>query len=421
MKIAILTVGDELLIGQVVDTNSAWMARKLNYHGMQVVKGLTVSDALPEIKRGLAEALAVADVVLMTGGLGPTKDDVTKKALAEFFGQGMRFDQPTYDRILKLFERWGRTSTPAHRQQCYMPENATLLFNKMGTAPGMWFHEQGKVVVSMPGVPYEMEYLMEKEVIPKLKQTFPVQPIVHRTILTVGEGESRIAALVEDIEDSLPANIKLAFLPGLGQVRLRLTATGADELTLTALVDAKKKALEDRLRSFVFGYEEDKLERVIGQLLSERGLTLCTAESCTGGYLAHQITSISGASKYFMGSIIAYSNEVKMRQLGVREETLKEHGAVSEQTVIEMVKGALKLLQTDIAVSVSGVAGPTGGTPEKPVGTVWLAVGNADVIQTQVLHIGKDRLKNIQYSAVRAMDMIRRFLLEQEKPATLEQ
>lgn len=417
MKIAILTIGDELLIGQVVDTNSAWMARQLNFHGMQVVKGITVSDTQTAITKGLTEALAVAEVVLITGGLGPTKDDITKKTLADYFGQDLRFDQPTYDRILKLFERWGRSSTPAHRDQCYMPAGATLLRNKMGTAPGMWFEEAGKVVVSMPGVPYEMQYLMKEEVIPRLKQTFPIQPIVHRTILTVGEGESRIAALIEDLEDSLPENVKLAFLPGLGQVRLRLTATGADEAALNILVDAKKKEIEERIQHFIYGYDEDKLERVIGQMLVERNLTLCTAESCTGGYLAHQITSISGASAYFMGSIIAYSNEVKTRQLGVREETLEQYGAVSEQTVVEMVQGALKLLQTDIAVSVSGIAGPTGGTPEKPVGTVWLAVGNADIVKTQVLHIGKDRVKNIQYSAVKAMDLIRVFLLEQEKYA----
>lgn len=421
MKIAIITVGDELLIGQVVDTNSAWMARQLNYHGMQVVKGFTVSDTHKAITQGLAEALAVADVVLMTGGLGPTKDDITKKALADFFGQGLRFDQPTYDRILKLFERWGRSSTPAHREQCYMPEGADLLFNKMGTAPGMWIEEGGKVVVSMPGVPYEMQYLMEHKVIPRLKQTFPLQPIVHRTILTVGEGESRIAALIEDLESSLPENVKLAFLPGLGQVRLRLTATGGDEASLNILVDTKKKEIEGRIQQFIYGYEEDKLEQVIGKMLEERGLTLSTAESCTGGYLAHKITSVSGSSKYFIGSIIAYSNEVKMRQLGVQPETLEQHGAVSEKTVIEMVKGAIKLLETDIAIAVSGVAGPTGGTPEKPVGTVWLAVGNAEVVKTQVLHIGKDRIKNIQYSAVKALDLIRVFLLEQEKYVTLEQ
>ena len=420
MKVAILTVGDELLIGQVVDTNSAWMARQLNTHGIRVVKVLTVSDTLPDIKQGLEEVLAVAEVVLMTGGLGPTKDDVTKKALAEFFGQGFRFDQPTYDRILKLFERWGRSSTPAHKEQCYMPEGADLLFNKMGTAPGMWFKENGQVLVSMPGVPYEMKYLMEHEVIPRLKKTFPVQPIVHRTILTVGEGESRIAARIEDIEANLPEQVKLAFLPGLGQVRLRLTATGLEEDALNELVDAKKKEIEERLQEFIYGYDDDKLERVIGQMLADRGLTLCTAESCTGGYLAHQITSISGSSKYFMGSIIAYANQVKMRQLGVKPETLEQHGAVSEQTVIEMVKGALKLLQTDIAVSVSGIAGPTGGTPDKPVGTVWLAVGNQDVVKTQLLSIGKDRLKNIQYSSVKALDLVRTFLLEQEKNITVE-
>ena len=410
MKVQILTIGDEILIGQIVDTNSSWMARLLNLHGAQVVGKQSVSDDQAAIHSGLKAGLTHAEVVLITGGLGPTKDDITKKALAAFFGAKMYFHQPTWQRIERLFERWGRSTTPAHREQCYMPENAELLTNKMGTAPGMWFEHKGKVVVSMPGIPYEMEYLMEHEVVPRLKAYFPGQPIAHRTILTVGEGESRIAARLENFEKSLPSYIKLAYLPNLGQVRLRLTATGDDQAVLEREIQEKADELEALIPELVFGHEKEKLEAVIGEMLRKRALSLATAESCTGGYLAHRITSISGSSAYFKGSIIAYANEIKQNVLGVSSTTLEKHGAVSEETVREMVKGALKLLSTDIAISISGIAGPGGGTSEKPVGTVWMAIGNQQIIETQKLNIGKDRLKNIEYASVVGLNMIRQFV-----------
>lgn len=416
MNVHIITVGDEILIGQIVDTNSAWMAQQLNLIGARVISIHSVSDELAEIEKALDTGLKNADVILITGGLGPTKDDITKKALANFFSVEMVFHQPTYDRILRLFERWGRPSTISHREQCYMPANATILYNKMGTAPGMWFEYQGKVAVSMPGVPYEMKYLMEKEVLPSLASHFPGKPIAHRTILTVGEGEARIAARLARFEEGLSQNIKLAYLPGLGQVRLRLSATGDDAGAMQKALNTKAKELEELLAPFVFGYEGDTLETVVGKMLTQRAKTICTAESCTGGYLAHKITSVSGASTYFMGSIVAYSNAVKRKQLKVRQATLEKHGAVSEQTVVEMVKEALELFETDVAIAVSGIAGPSGGTAEKPVGTIWLAVGNGGVTKTLKLQIGKDRLKNIQYSTVRALDMLRCFLLEQYEP-----
>ena len=412
MRVNILSVGDELLIGQVINTNAAWMAQQLNLQGFQVGEVLTVEDQLLPIQSGVNRAFESADIVLMTGGLGPTKDDVTKKALADYYDVGFVFSQETFDRIVKMFERWGRSYTDAHRQQCLMPQNAQLLTNKMGTAPGMWFESAGKVLVSMPGVPYEMQYLMEYEVLPALKKTFPSQPIVHRTVLTVGEGESRLAERIKDIEEALPENISLSYLPNLGQVRLRLSGTGKDEAQLTKAVEAEVAKIESRVSEFIFGYETETLEEKLGELLKARQWTLATAESCTGGYLAHRITSIAGSSAYFMGSVIAYSNAIKKQLLDVKEVTLENHGAVSEETVKEMVAGTLKYLGTDLAIAVSGIAGPGGGTPEKPVGTIWLAVGNKDRTVTKLLHAGKDRLKNIEYTAVHGMNLIRSFILD---------
>ncbi len=411
MKVHIITIGDEILIGQIVDTNSAWMARQLNLIGAEITWITTASDEDDAIKYALKNALADADVVLMTGGLGPTKDDITKKSIAEFFNVDMVFHQETYDRILRLFERWGRSTTPAHHEQCYMPANATILKNKMGTAPGMWFEYEQQVVVSMPGVPMEMKYLMEFEVIPLLKKRFPGKPIGHRTILTVGEGESRIATQLEDIESALPSSLKLAFLPGLGQVRLRLTGRHPDVAQMNRELDEYSDKIKARLHEFVFGEETEKLEEVVGRILRERNLTLATAESCTGGFLAHRITSVPGSSSYFLGSTVAYSNAVKQKQLGVKIETLEQYGAVSEETVIEMVQGALQLFESDIAIAISGIAGPDGGTPEKPVGTIWLAIGNQDKTETLKLQLTKNRMRNIEYTAVQGLNLIRLFAL----------
>ncbi|MEM9886863.1 MAG: competence/damage-inducible protein A [Bacteroidota bacterium] len=412
MKVHIITIGDEILIGQTIDTNSAWMGEQLNKYGASIQQITTISDDLETIKKTLAQAFETTDIILMTGGLGPTKDDVTKKAIAEFYETGFVFSQETYDRIVKMFAKWGRTTTEAHRQQCFMPQNAELLFNKMGTAPGMWMQENGKVLVSMPGVPYEMKYLMEYEVLPRLLQQFQKDPIVHRTVMTVGEGESRIAARIADFEEHLPPHIKLAYLPGSGQVRLRLTGVGSNEVALKQEVDAKVTELVPQIEELVYGYDNIPLQAAVGQLLLEKNLKLATAESCTGGYLAHKITSISGSSAYYIGSVIAYANEIKMQQLGVSEQTLEEHGAVSEACVKEMVTGLLEQFPANIGIAISGIAGPGGGTPEKPVGTIWLAVGDHHQIITRKLQLGKDRLRNIQYTTTRALDFIRQFLLK---------
>ena len=412
MTAQIITIGDEILIGQIIDTNSAWMGQQLNMQGIQVGKIVTVSDTHKDITEAVDAALSEADIILLTGGLGPTKDDITKKALADYFGVDMRFSESTYNRIQRLFQKFGKSMTKAHHEQSYMPANADILMNKMGTAPGMWFEHKGKVLVSMPGVPYEMKYLMEAEVLPKLKKQFPGKPIAHRTILTVGEGESRIADLIDPFIEALPANIKMAYLPGTGQVRLRLTGTGDDENELNALLDKKVEELKPLIAELVFGFEKEKLEEVVGRMFLEKGKTLATAESCTGGFLAHKITSIPGSSAYFMGSVIAYSNAVKMNQLNVKPDTLKNHGAVSEETVKEMMQGALDLLKTDLAIAISGVAGPDGGTPEKPVGTIWIAIGDKNNTKTYQLNLWKDRMKNIEYTTTVALNVIRKFLLE---------
>lgn len=411
MKVQLLTIGDEILIGQIVDTNSAWMARELNGIGARVTGKETVGDDLEDIVAALRRGLERADVVLITGGLGPTRDDVTKKALAEFYGTGFVFSQETFNHIDRFLTRLGRVTNEMHRAQCLMPQNALLLHNRMGTAPGMWFDENGKVVVSMPGVPFEMEYLMQAEVLPRLKKRFGASPIVHHTLLTAGEGESRIAERLRDLEDKLPNEVKLAYLPSIGQVRLRLTARGMDEGRLRELLEQEARKIEETLGGMVFGKGEEKLEGVVGEMLKARGLTIGTAESCTGGFLAHCITSVAGSSAWYNGSVIAYSNELKTKLLGVNPDTLEAHGAVSEETVVEMVRGALEELGTDIAVAVSGIAGPDGGTPEKPVGTIWIAVGNRSEIRTHRLQLWKDRLKNIQFTSVYALVLVRKFLL----------
>ena len=411
MNVQIITIGDEILIGQIIDSNSAWMAQQLNLIGASINQITSISDNDEAIQHAMKLAGQSADIVLMTGGLGPTKDDITKKSMAAYFGVEMVFHDPTWERIQKLFDRLGRSTTPAHREQCFMPQNATILNNKMGTAPGMWFEYEGTVFVSMPGVPYEMKYLMEFEVLPKLKTTFKSKPVVHRTILTVGEGESRIAARIEAVENNLPPHIKLAFLPSLGNVRLRLSGRGDDEAVLNAELDEKVAEIVATIPDLIYGYGTDNLESAIGRMLLERKMTIATAESCTGGFVAHKLTSIAGSSAYYMGGVVAYDNQVKINQLGVQESTLKTHGAVSEQTVIEMVKGAVKLLGTDIAVATSGIAGPGGGTEEKPVGTIWIAAGNQDRVQTLLIKAGKNRVTNIEYASIYALSLVRQFLL----------
>ncbi len=410
MKAYLLTIGDEILIGQIVNTNAAWMGQQLNLKGIDVVGMSAVADEAAPMRGALEHALQRADLVLLTGGLGPTKDDITKKVLADFTGGQLVFHEPTYARIQRFFQRLGRQATEAHRQQSYLPGNAQLLPNRMGTAPGMWFEVEGRVVVALPGVPYEMKTILSEEVLPRALGRFPTAPIAHRTLLTSGEGESRIAEHIADLEAQLPPHIKLAYLPNLGRVRLRLSSRGSQQADYQDELDRWASRFRERLGDLLYGEEEEKLEAAVGKMLKARNLWFCTAESCTGGYVAHLITRIPGSSAYFKGGVVAYSNALKREQLGVRASTLEQHGAVSEATVREMASGAVQQLGADIAVAISGVAGPGGGTPEKPVGTIWMAVANRETVETQLLRAGKDREKNIEYTGAHALNLVRRFL-----------
>ncbi len=410
MKAHLITIGDEILIGQIINTNASWMADQLTAFGVEVEEIKTVSDTKDQIIKALKLAEG-ADLVLLTGGLGPTRDDVTKKAIADYFDTTMEFHQESYDRILYYFKKLNIPVTKLHKEQCYLPANCEVLLNKKGTAPGMWFENKGTVIVSMPGVPYEMKYLMEHEVIPKFLEKKSDVFVSTRTVQTIGTGETVLAEALESFELSLPEKLSLAYLPSLGTVRLRLTGKSENQTEINDLLDLKTKEMVQLIPDFFLGYEKDTIGHVIGNLLGEKGWTMGTAESCTGGHIAHIITAVPGSSAYFKGSVVAYSNEIKMNLLHVEEQTLVDHGAVSEQTVAAMVAGALKTLNVDVAIAVSGVAGPGGGSEEKPVGMIWVAVGNKDRIVTHQLQFGKDRDKNIKLTTNYGLNVLRKFLL----------
>lgn len=410
MQAEIITIGDELLIGQVIDTNSAWMAEQLNMIGIKVVQITSISDKHEAILSALADAESRADVILTTGGLGPTRDDITRNALCEFFSTKLVFDQEAFDNIERLFKSRNLRVTQLNREQAMIPEACTPLLNANGTAPGMWFEKNNKVYVSMPGVPFEMKSLMSDHVLPGLKSR-NTSHIVHRTILTQGVGESFLADRIENWENSLPDFIKLAYLPQPGIVRLRLTASGENERILKKSVNEKVEELYRLIPQYIFGEGDDNLEEITGRLLREKGLNMATAESCTGGYIAHLITSIAGSSEYFKGSVVAYSNEIKHRMLGVAEDTLLTHGAVSEETVKAMANGLQKSFGVECAIAVSGIAGPGGGTDEKPVGTIWIAVNTPKGQVTRKFTFGEHRGRNIRRTALAALDMLRAELL----------
>lgn len=414
MLCEIITIGDEILIGQIVDTNSAWMGEQLNLVGIKVHQITSVSDNAEHIIKALDEAKQRVDIILITGGLGPTKDDITKHTLVNYFDTELRFDEQVYKHVEALFARFGREVTDINRKQAEVPENCTVIHNAKGTAPGMWFEKEGKVFVSMPGVPYEMKTMMSNEIIPKLQKHFNTSDtvIVHKTVLTQGVGESFLSAMIAEWENSLAdLNIKLAYLPSPGMVRLRLTTSGKDEKSLQKAVDEKVKALEKLIPQHIYGYEKDKLEEIVGRLLKEKKQTLSLAESCSGGMIAHLITSVPGSSEYFMGSVVSYSYESKENLLGVKKETLTKFGAVSEEVVVEMAVGANKTFHTDWAVSASGIAGPTGGMEGKPVGTVWIAVAGPEGVKAKKFQFGGDRERNIQMTAITALNMLRKQLL----------
>ena len=412
MLAEIVTIGDEILIGQIVDTNSAWMAQKLNEVGIRVKQISSVSDDKQHILTALAEAAGRVDVVFITGGLGPTKDDITKLTLAEYFNTRLVLNQDALINVENIFKKYNRPLLEVNRKQAEVPENCELIPNNNGTAPGMWFNAEGKIYVSMPGVPFEMMYMMEETVIPKLKATLKLPVIIHKTILTVGEGESFLAEKIADIENELPTNIKLAYLPKMGQVRLRLSAYGDDQETLQDQLDVFAARIVERVGNHVVAQEDIPLEKVILNYMAERGLTLSVAESCTGGYLSHLITKIEGSSQVFLGGAVTYSNDLKQNVLGVSEETLYQFGAVSLETVTEMVEGALRQFKSDFAVAITGIAGPGGGSEDKPVGTVWIAAANTNRTVAKKFTFSNKRFQNIERSAVSAFFMLINLLKE---------
>ena len=413
MKVHILTIGDEILIGQIVDTNASWIAQKLNLIGMKVIQMKSVSDELSDIKYQLQLSLNEADIVIMTGGLGPTKDDITKKALSEFLDVPMVLHEETYQFLIRFFTKIGRDPNKMDLiQQAQIPENTLVLANKMGTAPGMWLDAgKGKVIVSLPGVPYEMEYLMENEVIPKLVSSFPSEIILHKTLLVAGIPETTLSQLLESFESSLPPYIKLAYLPALSQIRLRLSCYGKNKEPLENLIFEKSDLLRKILGNHIAGEDDDTLPLVIGRMLKEKNWMLACAESCTGGYVSHLMTLNPGSSQYFKGAIVSYANELKEKSLYVNPQTIEQFGAVSEETVLEMLDGLLIHTNADVGIAISGIAGPDGGTPEKPIGTIWLALGTPDNKQTFLIKAGKNREKNIQYAAYVSLNYLRLFLL----------
>ncbi|WP_232830079.1 competence/damage-inducible protein A [Lewinella sp. IMCC34191] len=408
MRATILTIGDEILIGQVTDTNATYMAAALSEEGITVVEHMSVADSRMGIMGGLDRALEQSDLVLMTGGLGPTKDDITKLVLADYFGAELRLHNPTWKRLQKIFSRYGRQATDAHKQQCRLPTGAKILDNERGTAPGLWLEKDDQIVVSMPGVPYEMQYLMDNEVMRRLKRRqLDAEVLRSITILTAGEGESAIAERLETLEDNLPEHMGLAYLPSLGTVRLRISARGDDEDSLRNDLEAYRKEFEKVLGPLIYGYGKDDLASLVARTLQERKQTLATAESCTGGYLGSLITAQAGSSAHYVGGVVAYSNPLKTSLLGVPEETIEQFGAVSEETVTAMAEGASTRMNADYALATSGIAGPTGGTAQKPVGTIWMALATPEGTVTKLLRSGKDRLRNIEYTALHALNLLR--------------
>ncbi|MCX2485670.1 competence/damage-inducible protein A [Pedobacter sp. MR2016-24] len=406
MLAEIITIGDEILIGQIVDTNSAWMAKSLNAIGIQVKQITSVSDDADHIMEAIAQAEKRAKIILITGGLGPTKDDITKFTLARYFNMGMRRDQATLDHVTEIFRKYKRPMIDVNIRQADVPDGCEVIQNKNGTAPCMWFDRGEHIIVSMPGVPFEMMYLMDEEILPRLKKSFDLPFIYHKTILTANIGESFLAQEIAGIEDSLPAGIKLAYLPKLGQVRLRLSASGTDEQQLKQEVDYWSKQIVAQIKPFVVAEDDIALEKAVLDIMKARQLTLSTAESCTGGYIAHLITQHAGCSAVYDGGAVTYSYDLKQSVLGVSEETLNQFGAVSEQTVKEMALGAIAHFKTDYSVAVSGIAGPDGGTEDKPVGTVWIAVATKNGVVAKLHTFGNKRIQNIERSATAALTMI---------------
>lgn len=413
MNVTIINIGDELLIGQVVNTNASTMARMLTEAGMEVGKTVVVGDSRDDIWQAVDAAMHSSDTVLVTGGLGPTKDDITKKLLCEYFGSGLVESEVALENVKRLFAVRGFELTPVNRAQALVPKCCEVLNNDVGTAPCMWFEREGKVLVSLPGVPHEMEWLMANRVIPKLQETFRMETIINKNILTQGIGESFLSDLIEPWELALPECIRLAYLPVAGMTKLRLTCRITLDNPETPDIPELLQGLYKIAGPYIVGEDCETLAELVHKTLTERGLTLATAESCTGGTIASQLTAQAGASAYFKGGVVAYSNEVKECALGVQHSTLEAHGAVSEETAREMAEGVRKRLGADLAIATTGIAGPDGGTKEKPVGTVWIAVADATHTEAQLLSFpGRRRQQNIDRTVNQAFSMLMKLVVK---------
>jgi nicotinamide-nucleotide amidase len=410
MEAAIVTIGDEILIGQITDTNSVWISQQLTSMGVHIYEMVSISDTGEHITGTLDRLIGKVDLVLMTGGLGPTKDDLTKEVLAQYFGANLVVNKEVLATIEEFFEKRGRTMIESNRRQALVPDNCRVLPNNHGTAPGMWFTRERTHIVSMPGVPYEMKPMLLEQLLPAMTDQMGIPALEHKTIMTHGVPESYLAEMIGDWEDGLPDCMKLAYLPRPGIVRLRLTATGLCTEKADQLLAEEIGALLKIIPEHIFGFDDIFLEEAIGKLLISKGLTLSTAESCTGGNIARLITSVPGSSSYFKGSIIAYSNEVKTENLDIGGAMIEKHGAVSREVVEAMVRGAIGKFRTDTAVATSGIAGPDGGTPDKPVGMVWIAVAWGDRVYSREFRFGGHRELIIEQASMMAIGLLRKMI-----------
>ncbi len=405
---SVITIGDELLIGQRIDTNSQWISYELNKIGATVKMHLSIGDEKQDIITALNFAIAHSDIVLITGGLGPTKDDVTKKTLAEYFGSGYSTNQQVLQDVKSYFERRGRAMEKVHYFQAEVPDNCQVIRNTVGTAPGMWFEKENRIIISMPGVPQEMKKMMELDILKRIQSTFGLHKITHMSLSTAGIGESTIAEILKAEEENLPVHIKLAYLPSAGVVKLRLSSISASKDE----IQGHYNLIAAKLEKYIYAFEDVTLQQVLASELTKRNQTISIAESCTGGYLAHLFTQMSGSSLYFTGSVTAYSNKIKKEVLQVSDDILKSKGAVSQETVKAMAENIREKFKTTYGISTSGIAGPNGGTREKPVGTVWIACSSPEATCSKLLHLTNDRILNIELSANAALNLLRQSLVK---------
>lgn len=412
--VSIITIGDELLIGQTIDTNSAWMAKQLNSIGCVIKRRIAIGDEATAIVEALDQTGKDSDIVLLTGGLGPTADDITKPVLCTYFGGKLIVNEEKRQHIAAIFKRSNRPVLERNLLQATVPDNCIPLHNSRGTAPGMWFEKGGVIYISMPGVPFEMMGIMEEDVLPRLIERLRLPPVIHKNIITSGIGESFLAELIKDFESSLPATIKLAYLPNFGMVKLRLSSEGSAAASLVAEMNKLHAQLKQLVAPYFVADEDLSIQEIVSMELRRRKKTLSTAESCTGGYIGHLVTGLPGASEIFNGGIISYHNNAKIQALGVQPETIAQNGAVSEATAEEMAAGALQRLNSDYVIAVSGVMGPGGGSVEKPVGMVVIATGNAASIITRTYYLRYNRSRNIEQTAILALNQLRTFMMQSE-------